>query len=323
MTALDTSRDNQAWELMQSAHRFVEAGEWPRAAAALEQAAAIHKEAGRDYDQARCLQLAASLRRSAGDPARARLLIERAAAAAPEDLPLAVSIATERAEAASLEGRHPDAVRLWDEAIAKARQAEAKPENLSALLRRRAKSRLALHELQPAAADFDEAAALLDPRLAAFVRTEQAELLLRDGHAEEAARTLDGIDTSGDAHLRAEALVLRARAARTSGRFAEALDFAADARDAALEAVAPVSYFAAALELAASFEAQGDVVNCYGTLATAWATLGDVLGQGVASSWVEPVLLTYQVKWGNDAFAATRQEYEARRRAAKPEAPNE
>src|SRR6185437_12532454 len=123
---------------------------------------------------------------------------------------------------------------------------------------------------------------------------------------------LDAIDASGDAHLRADILVLRSKLARAGGQFGGAVEFAKSAREAALEAVAPVSYFAAASELAQSFDAQGDRKSSYGALATAWATLGDLLGDGVARSWVEPLLLAFQVKWGDQAFARAREAYEER-----------
>ena len=328
MTAVDTARDERAWELMQSVHRIIQkgdrlTGDWLQAASALEEAAAIHGEAGRDYDQGRCLQLAATLRRSAGDTARARLLAERAASVAPPDPTLAVSIATERAETASAESRYQDAAGLWEEAVAKAREAGAKPEGLSAMLRSRGRAWMAVGQTITAQESFEEAASLLETALgkeaAGLVRTEHAGVLLDYGLLAEASDVLDAIDLSVSAHLRAEALVMRARAARTAAAHGEAIECARQARDAALEAVAPVSYFAAGLELAQAFDAQGDHAGAYGALATAWATLGDLLGKSAAQSWVEPVLLAYQMKWGEQAFAEARRAYEAQRRAAKTE----
>ncbi|HZD49526.1 MAG TPA: hypothetical protein VE178_12360, partial [Silvibacterium sp.] len=78
---------------MQTANSLIPQGKWPEAAEALEEAAWLHAEAGRSYDQSRCLQLAATLRRSSGHLEQARSLIERAADPAHEDQPLAISIA--------------------------------------------------------------------------------------------------------------------------------------------------------------------------------------------------------------------------------------
>jgi hypothetical protein len=50
-------------------------------------------------------------------------------------------------------------------------------------------------------------------------------------------------------------------------------------------------------------------------LSTAWATLSDVLGAETASSWIQPCLLTYQIRWGEADFRRAKGEYESRRRA--------
>lgn len=319
---IEAERDARAFALMQSAHQLIAQGEWEQAAVALEEAAALHRAAGRPYDEARCLQLAATLRRSAGDPQRARLLAERAAAVAPADQPLAVSIAAEQAETAFAEGRHQDSVAAWTRAIELARQAAEKPGGLSAMLRRRAAAYLAMRQIEPASRDFDEAYRLLPKELAGFVRAEQAGLLAQYGYVQEAEHALEGIEADSNPHLRAEMLVMRARLARAGGRTDEALVHAGRARDDALQAVAPLSYFAASVEMAEAFEARGDRTNAYGTLATAWATLGDLLGEDVAGSWIEPILLAYQLKWSEEAFLQAKRQYEASRRSEIDARPN-
>src|SRR5262249_7103344 len=139
---------------------LIRQGEWAQAGSALEKAAEIHRKAGREYDQARCLQLAATLGRSSGDLGKARRLADRAVSVAPGDLPLAVSIASERAETAFAAGRYDDAIRLWHDAVAKARRAHAKSEGLSAMLRRLAAAQMASATAEEAAQSFDEAARL-------------------------------------------------------------------------------------------------------------------------------------------------------------------
>jgi tetratricopeptide (TPR) repeat protein len=310
---------------MQSALALIPQGNWQAAAAALEQAAGLHANAGRAYDEARCLQLAATLRRSAGDLEQARLLNQRAAAVAPGDAPLAVSILAEQAETAFAEGRYPAAVSAWATALDQGRQAGLKADGLSAMLRRRAAAFLALDQVASANSDFDQAYQLLEAahggETAAFVRVEQANGLWQYGHldaAEQAiAATESGLDgESTGPHLLAELLVLRSRLARGAGRMDTAAEYARRAREAALQAVAPLSYFAAGVELAEALQAQGDYTGAYGTLATTWATLSDVLGREVARSWVEPCLAAYNVVWGDLAFQQARSEYEAQRRAA-------
>jgi tetratricopeptide (TPR) repeat protein len=318
-------RDDQAYALMQSALALVPQGEWAQAAADLEQAADLHAQAGRSYDQARCLQLAATLRRSGGQTGEALSLVRRAAAVAASDLPMAVSIHGEQAEGAFADGQYEQAVAAWTVAINQAGKAGIGPDGLSAMLRRRAASWMALGQVEQAGGDFDEAWRLVKAAHGAdkarFVRVEQAGRLLQYGHVAPADRVADNIkadleNESASPHLLAELYVLRARLARAVGKLPTAADYAGRARQAALDAVAPVSYFAAAVELAEALEGQGDRIGAYGILATAWVTLADLLGQETAGSWVEPCMLGYKIRWGDPAFLQAKAGYEAQRREA-------
>jgi tetratricopeptide (TPR) repeat protein len=319
------TRDDKAEALMQTANSLIPQGRWPEAAEALEEAAELHAEAGRRYDQSRCLQLAATLRRSSGQTEQARSLIERAAGPAHEDQPLAISIAAEKAETAFAEGQYEEAVRAWSDALDKANEARLKVDGRSALLRRRAAAFLALKQIGQSRSDFDQAWELVASshgrETAGFVRTEEANLLLQYGYADDAEQVLRLLETAGppeelkNPQLVAEIFVVHARLARAAKQGQAAAEYARRARSAALEAIAPLTYFAACVELAEALEAQGELVEAYGTLATAWATLSDVLGQDAAQSWVEPCLMAYQVKWGEEIFAQTRKGYESTRRA--------
>src|SRR5260370_1436933 len=85
----------------------------------------------------------------------------------------------------------------------------------------------------------------------------------RTGHLHEAEQAVAAMeaeleDGPADPHLRAELLLMRARLARAAGQMDEAVRHARDARDAALQAVAPVSYFAASAELAEALQSRGD-----------------------------------------------------------------
>lgn len=315
--------DDQAYSLMQSAVSLIPKGKWKEAAKALEQAAALHADTGRTYDQARCLQLAATLRRSSGDTDRARTLIKQASEVAPGNQPLEVSILAEQAETAFSEGRYDQAASAWTAAIEKGRLAGLKADGLSALLLRRAATFSALDMVRRAADDFDQAYQLLDAargrEVASFVRVEQAGQLLQHGHLEEAARILDSLEAElqriKSLHLMAEFLVLRAKMAHATGKMDEAEEYARRSRDAALEAVAPVSYFAASVELADVLQGKGNHSGAYGTLAMALVTLSDLLGKDVAYTWVEPILIAYRIKWGRATFEQAKGDYEAGRRA--------
>jgi tetratricopeptide (TPR) repeat protein len=317
-------RDDRAYALMQSALALIPEGGWQEAARVLEEAAGMHAEAGRSYDEARCLQMAATLRRSGGEARKAHTLIERAAAVAPNAQPLAVSISAEEAETAFAEGRYREAIAAWTDALDKGQQSGLKPEGTSALLRRRAAAFMALGTIEKTKGDFDQAYQVLKSagaqETARFVRIEQAGLLWRYRRLDETERVVAQLEaglasTEVGPHLLAELLVLRARLARAVGEIPKALDYARRSRDAALEAIAPVSYFAASVELTEALQAEGDFVNAYGALSTAWATLSDVLGNDTARSWIDPCLLSYQVRWGNSVFQRAKNEYEALRRA--------
>jgi hypothetical protein len=309
-----------AERLMRGALSLIPQGDWAGAAATLEQAASLHAQAKRTYDEARCLQLAATLRRASGDAASSRMLTERAAAVATVDLPLAVSILAERAEALAAQGEHRQAAETWTECLEKARQARLAPPGLIGLLRRRAAVYIGVGELSRAAADFAESCGLADERVAGFLRAEQARLLLDHGYAAEAASALLAADVA-DPHLRAEILTLQARMARESGDAATARDRALTARAAALEAVAPVAYFAASVELAEALDAAGLRVDAYTALATAWGTLSDLLGRDLANSWVEPCLLAFRLRWSDAAFAEAKAAHDARRRTEQEKDP--
>ena len=317
-------RDDKAEALMQTAQSMIPEGRWPEAAESLEEAAWLHAEAGRTYDQTKCLQLAATLRRSSGQIEAARALVDRAADLAPKDQTLAVSIASERAESAFAEGLYEEAVSAWNEALERAHDSGLKADGRSALLRRRARAFLALNQIGPARNDFDLAAKLVATGhgmgIAGFVRTEEANLLLQQGYPDQAEEVLSTLEAAllgapKDPHLAAEILTVHARLARAAKQIRAAVEYALQARASALEAIAPLSYFAASVELAEALEAQGKLTEAYGALATTWATLSDVLGEDAAQSWVEPCLMAYQLKWGEASFAQARKDYETTRRA--------
>ncbi len=331
MSTMDTPEsknhlDDEAYGRMQLAVSLITQGSWKEAASALEKAARLHAHAGRSYDEARCLQLAASLHRSAGETEKGRGLIEEAGQIAQPDDILAVSIAAERAETAWVEGRYQDAVTDWTMAIDTAQTAGLAAGGLSAMLRRRAAASVKLGRIEDLLRDYDEACRVIAPsqgiEVVHLIRIEEATALCEQGWVNEAEQVLtrlklDFVDHSASSHVMAELLTLRARMARVSGQYEAAVEMARRSRDAALQAVVPVSYFAANVELAESLSAMGDLSTAYGTLATAWVTLSDLLGKDVAASWVEPCLLGYKIRWGDEVFQKAKATYETQRRGEK------
>lgn len=82
---------------------------------------------------------------------------------------------------------------------------------------------------------------------------------------------------------------------------------ALDARDAA-------SYLAASVQSASLLEQQGQAGDAYARLASAWVTLGDLLGCDPAAALVRPAMQGLRERMGTEAFQRVREGYAARRR---------
>ncbi|KVD68441.1 hypothetical protein [Burkholderia ubonensis] len=328
--------------LLDAALARLRRGDLAGAAEALEQAAGATtaSPASRDaIDRARSLQLAASLRSALGQSEAARALADQAAAVLPGDVPTEIAALVRQAEADEAAGRWRDAARRYGMALDEARQTpigadasvpppsgtpppsapQSDATRLIALLRARAACLIADGAYAEAAADFDAACALATPPIAAFLRTEHARLLA-DAGAFDAARAALPPPDPNDAQLAAEIGVEHARLERAAGHWSAARLAAGAARARALEAVAPVPYFAASVELAEIHDALGERTDAYGSLATAWATLSDLLGADVARSWVEPCLLALRMRWGEAGFDQAKRAHDDRRRAQRGEA---
>lgn len=302
--------------LLQSALTRVSGGDFAGAAILAEEAANLHGQAGRTVDQALTLQLAAALKWAVGDSESSRVLSQRAAKIAPENLPIAVASLAGQGEAAAAQGHYRRAAEIFTASLENAHAARLPPASQIALLRRRGACRIADSEYEAADSDFAAAAELASPRIAAFLRTEQSRLLMDAGQADAAARVLPEPDRS-DPQLLAEIEAEKARLAQAAGDVEGMRQHALAARSAALNAVAPVPYFTASVELAEAFDFLGRRSEAYTTLTTAWGTLSDLLGSNVARSWVEPCLIALRLRWGNAEFNAVKQAHDARRRVER------
>lgn len=264
------------------------------------------------------LQLAALESAARGDTRGSRSLVAQALRTLPGDVPTEIASLGQLAEAELAKGHAREASALLADALLKAACVGSTGEVRIALSRRRAACLIALEDFDAADALFTSVLGLSSPRIASFLRTEQARLLLDAGVPERAQAVLPPLESQDpqDLQLRAEILVERSRLHRAAGRAAEAESDATNARESALEAVAPVPYFAASVVLAEIADERGDRLAAYASLAKAWATLAALLGREVARSWVEPCLAAQRLRWGDEAFAAARQAYESQRRQA-------
>jgi tetratricopeptide (TPR) repeat protein len=298
--------------LLQNALRWVSGGDFGRAAILAEEAANLHGSAGRTVDQALTLQLAAAFKLVAADAESARALSQSFAKVVPENLPVTVASLARQADVAATQGRYRRAIEIFNASLENARAAGLPSSSQIALLRRRAACRIASGDLAGAEIDFAEACQLAYPRIAALLRVEQSRLLLDAGELEAAATALP-TPVAPDSQLLAELEAQKARLARAGGNADEARKHAAAGRAAALSAVAPVPYFTASVELAESLDILGERAEGYTVLATTRAKLSELLGPGVARSWVEPCLLTLRLRWGETEFNSIKQAHETRR----------
>jgi hypothetical protein len=85
-------------------------------------------------------------------------------------------------------------------------------------------------------------------------------------------------------------------------------------RQYALDTVAPVRYVAAAVAESALAALAGDDAAAYGSLATGYATLADLVGKPLGAQTFEPALRDLRTRWGAERFAAAKATYEQRRR---------
>lgn len=292
------------------------------AAGHVERAAALARRAGDAARAAHCDQMLAALHRVRGDPTGALQAARRMDAGAGGDKRTGFVARVERAEALLANGDSGAAARSYREALEYAPDLRLPPWAMATVLRRLAECDAGRGAWKEAREGFDAAAERVaeagDAAAAAWIGLEHADRAWRGGRAEH-ARDVAGRDAlieheAVDAHFRGERRILLARMAMAGGDVDAAKRFALDARDAALEAVAPLTYFAASTALAEALDARGERSEAYTALATAWASLGDLLGADVAESWVGPVLLAFRTRWGVSAFESAKAGHDTRRR---------
>lgn len=302
-----------------AAQRALTSGDWKSAALQLEQAAA--QLSGDALRAGHCLQMAASLRRASGDSALALATAERIQAIDPGNTRLQLAAQVERAQALQQCGQWQPSSAAWSAALHSAQSLGLAPEARASVRRQYATSLAHAGEHAHAWQQFDSAAQEMERAgdLAPWVDIEQArcacqcQAWARADELLQRERLTSAVH--GDPHLRSEWLLARALSAIGRQDWAGARELALGARDAALQAVAPLSYFAAAAALSQACQNLGQDEPAYAALTTAWATLADLLGAAIAQSWVAPLLHALRWQWGEQRFARVRSRYESQRRA--------
>jgi hypothetical protein len=189
------------------------------------------------------------------------------------------------------------------------------------VLQRRAAAALSAHDERGAAADFSSAAALMQSLgLAADVQAARLAaascLSMVDAPAAEAIwRDVDQ-QPARDGSAAARQGLVGAQIALALGQPVLALERLARARQGALDARDATSYLAASVQAASLLEQQGQAQDAYARLASAWVTLGDLLGKEPAANLVRPALAGLRERLGEAVFQRVRQAHNAQRRRA-------
>jgi hypothetical protein len=318
--------------LLQEAQRALLAGDWRAGARHLEEAATIAREANRGDDATRCLQMATNLHRVSGDVSEA-IRTSGEMSGLDSGVRMKFVAAAEQAESLLAAGDAAGAAQKWRAAAELANEL-----HLPAVPRAAITRRLALCEAESGHADVARqlfAAARAAHRGAhdllggAWVALEHANCAQECADLENASRALGvarrdaealalaDVPEDALAHLRSELELARARLSAAHGALEPAETSARAARELALQAGSPVGYFTAAALLSQYADLREARLVCYTALATAWVTLGDVVGREIAKSWVQPLLEIYRAKWGDEAFDAVKREHDDLRRAAR------
>lgn len=316
--------DEIAEALAVHANALMQEGQLSLARQSLDEAATVHRERGRPYDEARCTQFAATLCRLEGNLSGAYQRVTHAARLAGEANPLAVSVATELGEIALAEGKAQEAAAAYTRAITQGTAAGLIDSAQAALLRKRAIALVRSGRHQEAAQDLDIAYALLvqagEHSDAIRTLVEQATALQEGGRTTQAEQVITQATQAArqaqDDHALADLCLLQSAQAIQRHAVTQALALAEQARSHALAAVAPVSYLSAAVAIAELADASGDRQTAYESLAVGWVTLADLLGRQAAREAFEPRLLDLRQRWGETSFNEVKTTYETHRRRA-------
>jgi tetratricopeptide (TPR) repeat protein len=315
--------DDIAEALALHANALLQAGKIAEARDELDEAAAIHRDRGRAYDEARLTHMAATLHRMGGNLDEAQKRAEHALARGGAGTPIAVSAATEMGEIALARKDAAAAARAYAEALAHGERTGLIPAGRAALLRRRGMALAAGGRHADAVRDLQQAHALLrqsgDSRGATRALIEAATALQNAGDLAAAKRlraeAAREAQQSADRSALADLAILESAEALERKDADKAMAAALEARSHALAARDPVPYIGAAHAISRLAEARNDRLGAYEAAAAGWATLADLLGQDAARAAFKPALEQMRQRWGPETFAKVKEEYEAGRRA--------
>lgn len=317
-----SSLDGHVDALLAQANQAAVAGSFARAGRLFDQVATAERGRGRAEAASTALRYASCMYRFCGRPDDAVERARRATRSVRPDSPVRVAALVELGEGLRQAGRGRHAVAAYRQALDEG--ADLGGDQQAAIHRRIAA--ILMGSDRTAGLEELEAARVLHARAgndaeAAAVAVEAATVLVdgSDPVAAQAALVASRTAASaiGDDRSLAQLNLLEAAQALRAGDPDGALDHLRDARRHSLAGTDPIDYLAAAVAIAELEDQQGDRVSAYRSLATAWATIGDLLGRDAAASAIEPRLLELRERWGTDEFAAVKQAHDDARRAER------
>lgn len=268
----------------------------------------LASEAGPDV-AGRALRLSATLDRVLGDPDSAVSAAARAVELAGSDDDLAAAAYAELGESLMAAGRPSDAAAAYATAADRATTSRNALRRMQAFALaaagQPADSTAILRDLAQDAGDPQLRASLLVQAAGNLPGGKEAAQLWREAH--------DAVDAAGV--LRADLAFVAAATALDAGDLHAALAGIRAARRHALAEVAVLQYLAAAIAESAVAELLGDDKAAYASLATGYATLGDVVGKALSGSTFDGPLRALRGRWGAGRFARAKRAYDDERRA--------
>ena len=309
----------QAEALESGARQLLAQADLPGAATRLQEAADLWRDMNSDHRAASCLLLAASTWRLAGVLDAGTAVVEQATALnlSPE---LARGFELERAEQALALG-HPAQAHALMDAFLERHEGHLEPLLRAQVLQRRAAAATAAHYWPQAASDLSAAAELLQAgdhaADAEAARLAGAAVLAHwDTRAAESAWDELVASPASDGAAAARRGLVGGHIALLRGDLPAAVQRFDAARQGALDARDALSYLAASTQAADLLVELDLAQQAYARLATAWVTLGDLLGREAGADLVRPPLKRLRERLGEQAFVRVREGYEAARRRA-------
>ncbi|MEC5385354.1 hypothetical protein VVD49_06440 [Uliginosibacterium sp. H3] len=290
----------------------------------LEEAVGIHRALEHSEDEARCMQMVASLCRLGGKVDEAVRWARDALELVDNAGPIAVATWSELGEIELARGDTAASATAFATALALGDSAGLGAAARAALLRKHAVALVNNGQHAEAALALNTAHDILtgigDQTNALRTLIELATTLHYAGEAEKCAvlvrHIIDVAPGLPDYAALADIQLLVAAQGFEKNDPAAALAASYAASEAALRAIVPATYFAASVSASRAANALGDQPEAYRVLATAWVTLADAIGSDAARAWVSPVLSALQTEWGEQVFSDVRARHDAQRRAA-------